>query len=433
MSATDTPMIGTLHNSFWTSGDLSPVIDALDTTKMWLSANQGVWTTTLPLPASPIKSTLISVSAGIEEIVNNCICVPPSNAPLLLGWDIGLLQQPNVNTYLPKQNWYPSNFLNFGAWADYASNNSNFVAAIVDFQGPEVSGYSTDGGVTWTAFAGAVSGGTAAGSIAVATSSEMIWVQANDGQPQHTLNGGSSWSTISGLPVPGWHHAYYNNRCGVAADRVNVGTFYIQNGGTAGGGTNAPGTYVISNSGATVVYHANTIDSLTFDATTGGSPNDGNFNALLRAVPGNAGHLFFASGIVGSGGTQGNPASAWPHTARFWSSHDGGATWVDVSSLSSNNWTVREVWSFGLGAPVSPNTYPAVYVYGFVATGSSPLPSGSSPALWASYDGCVTWTQIAGQHPSGWPDVVKSINGDMSIAKRIYVGYQGSGWRYYQG
>lgn len=408
MTATDTPMIGTLDLQFFTAGMGATVWDPSDTTKLWCSCNQGVWNITVPLPTStPVL--FHSVSAGIEEIVVQDICCPPGSPPIVAGQDVAIIQQSNLPHYALSQSYYSGSFLELGACIDYASSNHSFVAAIVDFEGAEVSGYSTTAGATgsWTAFANFPSPNPGGGSIACATDQEMIWVQGSNGGVFHTLNRGASWSTISGLPgaTDGWNFAQFSTRKNVAADRVNIGTFYIQNAGAS------PGTYVVSNSGATVVYNANTID------LSNGS--------ILKAVPGNAGHLFFTSGFQGSGG---NPVTDWPHNQLFYYSHNAGATWTDVSSLSSNNFTIREVWGFGFGmAKPGGGGYPTIYLYGWVNAGSSASAPGSTPAMFASYDNCVTWVQIGPQYPIGWVDGFRVLEGDMNIFGRVYAGYTGSG------
>jgi hypothetical protein len=116
----------------------------------------------------------------------------------------------------------------------------------------------------------------------------------------------------------------------------------------------------------------------------------------------------------------------------FYYSHDGGATWNDVGKLSSNHFTIREVWGFGFGAPKpGGNGYPVIYIYGFVAAGFSPPPSGSTPAFWKSEDNGRTWMQIGSQFPLGWPDYYVTVNGDPNIYGRVYAGGAGSGWIYF--
>ena len=295
MVATDVPWLATLQTSFFTNGMYSTVFDTLDDTKIWVSANQGIWQIQLPL-VSP--GTFISFSSGLEEIVAQAMIVPPGFPPLCLGQDVAAIQQskPGVK-YAITQSWPLTSFLCFGSAADYASSNPAFVAAITDYQSAELSAYNTQGGAPghWTQFptypTGAVSG-----SIACATPTEWIWIPQG-GPVWHTGDGGNTWvnlCTSLSLPTDGWHPAYYLVRKEAAADRVNIGTFYLQNFGAS------PGTYVITSNGTAKAYHANTIDP--------------SFNSQLKTVPNNAGHLFFSGGPVGSST---DPATNWPHNQPF--------------------------------------------------------------------------------------------------------------------
>lgn len=418
ITATDVPWLATLTGF---GGMLCPVWDQTTSTKIWCSAQQGVLVATYPLAVSPSSVTFTSVSSGIEEIVANDIVVPPGGNPIVFGWDMGLLQQTDVTKYGTAQGWNTSAFLSFGSGGDYASNDSTFICQIVDNQqSAEVSGYSTSSGTagTWQAFASFPTGAgssTFGGSIAASTSQKMIWVLGNAGTPWYTGNQGASWTQISGLPTSNvWDNSYQYKRHIVAADRVTSGRFYIMATTGYGGSSTITGTYVVD-SGTLTSFFQNTIDL--------------GANSRLRAVPSNAGHLFFTSGPQGSGG---DPASNWPHNQLFYYSHDGGQTWTDVSNLSNtgggNQFTIREVWGFGFGKEKPGGTYPVIYIYGWVASGASPSPSGSTPAVYKSEDNCVTWTQIGNQFPDGWPDYIVDVNGDPNIYGRVYAGRAGSGW-----
>jgi hypothetical protein len=400
--ANDIPWLATLYHLFFSNGMYSPVFDTLDNTKMWVSDQQGVWQIQLPL-VSP--GTFISFSAGIEEVVAQAMIVPPGFPPLCLGQDVACVQQVTPGVKYPvTQSWPLSAFLSFGASADYASSNPAFVAAITDFQSVELSAYNTQGGAPghWTQFPTYPTGVPNGGSIACATPTEWIWVPIG-GPPWHTGDGGSTWvnlCTSLGLPTSGWQSSIYLTRKGVAADRVNIGTFYLQNSGSS------PGTYVITSNGTASAYHANTIDL--------------SFNSKIKTVPGNVGHLLFTSG---PSGTYSEPATNWPHNQLFYYSHDGGTTWSDVSGLSSGAFVIREVWAFGFGKAGPGQTYPSIWIYGFVNAAS-----GGVPGVWVSYDNAVTWTQVGSQHPTGVVDVVTIMEGDMSSYDRVYIGHNGTGW-----
>ena len=53
----------------------------------------------------------------------------------------------------------------------------------------------------------------------------------------------------------------------------------------------------------------------------------------------------------------------------------------------------------------------------------------STPALWKPEDNCVTWTQVGTQFPTGWPDYVVSVNGDMNVYNQSMSGSQAAAGR----
>ena len=188
-----------------------------------------------------------------------------------------------------------------GFAVDYASSNPNFLVGIAEWWGVEESGYSTNGGQTWTPFATyppTLANGKIGGSIAASTPTNIVWVPSNKSSPYYTTNGGVTWTpiSISGVPTTGetgWGWAYFLKRHIVAADRVTAGTFYIYN--------DPKGLYRSIDGGASwTLVHGGEI-----------APFSG-FNAKLRSVPGQAGHLFFTSG------PQGNPGAPHPAANPFY-------------------------------------------------------------------------------------------------------------------
>ena len=102
----------------------------------------------------------------------------------------------------------------------------------------EESGYSTNGGQTWTPFPtdppGVGSGGAYtgpwAGSIAASTPENILWAPANGNQPYYTLNGGETWNPVVLPGVSSWagfQAEFYDNDRDITADRVLPNTFYL--------------------------------------------------------------------------------------------------------------------------------------------------------------------------------------------------------------
>ena len=121
-------------------------------------------------------------------------------------------------------------------WAlDDAPHDPKFIAGLFNWWGVEASGFSTDGGRSWTPFASyppAAKDKKIGGSIAVSTPANIVWLPSNNSEPYFTGDGGATWAPValpSGTREGGWSNAYYLNRHVVAADRVLPGTFYLYN------------------------------------------------------------------------------------------------------------------------------------------------------------------------------------------------------------
>jgi hypothetical protein len=79
----------------------------------------------------------------------------------------------------------------------------------------------------------------------------------------------------------------------------------------------------------------------------------------------------------------------------------------------------EQVRAFGLGAPLTTGGPYALYVYGTLDTDTR-------VALWRSGDGGTTW-QLVARMPFGMHAKVTTINGDLDVPGRVYVGFGGSG------
>ena len=180
----------------------------------------------------------------------------------------------------------------------------------------------------------------------------------------------------------------------VTADRVLANTFYLYYPGY--------GVFETTNGGVswTNVYSGN--DGY-------GSQWNGYITAFdwynneIMSVPGEAGNLFFTGGY--QSGTQ--PDTQDP----FMRSTNGGATWIAVPN-------VLEVSCFGFGAAAPGQSYPSIYIVGYV---------NSVYGIWQSTNNAQSWTQI-GVDPNKSLDTIKTISGDPNVYGQVYVGFQGSGY-----
>ncbi len=399
ISSADIPWLAWANDNWLSNGDMR--FDPSQTNILYFAEGTGVLYTNPPTRNKAV--TWISQSAGIEQLVSNWIISPPGGNLIVVSWDRPAFTVTNPNAYQSRYGINNVNEIQHGTSCDWASISPSTIVCIADTSTADSSGYSRDGGSNWNTFSARPSeiGGTYyGGSIAASTSTNFVWAPSNCGDPFYTTNGGMSWTkiVISGVPGNdcGWHRAYYLDRQIVVADRVNPGTFYMFNDGSAV--AKAAGFWKSSNGGATwsqVV--AGSLDS----------GNASNFNAQMRSVPGLAGDFYFTSGWQ---------SGAQPADQSFWECVDNGTT---TSCYGIAN--VKEVISFGFGKAATGKTYPTVFIYGWV---------NDVLGIWRSDDHCVTWTQISDGFPTGSFDLVKVIEGDSNTYGRVYVGFAGSGYAY---
>jgi hypothetical protein len=449
----------------------------LEPNELLASGDNGFWTTTVPqtiTSTTPIVWT--SQGTGIEQLVANEIIVPPGGDPVVASWDRGFFYISNAQIVASTFGPVADSAISAGWSIDYASSDPSFIVGISDgaYTGitTERSGYSTNGGQTWTPFptdppgvgTGGAYQGPWAGSIAASTPTNILWAPANRNQPYYTTDGGNTWNAVSLPGASNWADhggAWYGNDRNVTADRVLANTFYLV--------FDTHGVYQTTNGGAawTQIYAA--------------SPTSGPFyysggNERIQAVPGEAGNLFYSPGITDM-----------PNDL-FYQSTNAGSTWSAVAHVGA-------AYAFGFGAAAPGHRYPAIYMAGWlyttsstsatIGTGSftftvgngfhftagSPVnitngPFKNSPQLngtitsynsatgslvaniastigsgsysswtvsvygiWRSIDQADTWTQL-GPWPMNSMDGVKTITGDPNIYGQVYVGFAGSGYAY---
>lgn len=399
-TATDVPWLEWTNEGYMSTSII--VADPATAGRVWIGEGIGVWYTD-NVDASPTSWT--SQSAGIEQLVASWLWSVPGGSLFALAWDRPVFRITDPDTFPSTHGTNRDHSIIKGYSVEHAVDDTSFIVADANWFADEESSYSTDGGATWTKFASAppftpTAGG---GHIAVSTTTNWVWISNANKPGYYTTNGGTSWTKLS-FPSPfvddattqgwgGFDAQLYLDRHVVCADRVTTGTFYAYHNGET-----SPSVFKSTDGGVnwTRVYSSR-LTSYSMDY----------WNGKLKAVPGNAGHLFWTPGHVGGAS---NPASG----AYLMRSTDGGSSWSAVSGLA-------EIYDFGFGKIATGQSYPSIHIVGWV---------NSVYGVWRSDDNCSSWTNI-GTFPLDSLDFVSCVSGDENVEGRTYVGFKGSGFVYY--
>ncbi len=383
-TATDVPWLAWIDTGWLSVGAVQ--FDPKTSGELWFAEGTGMWRST-EITGSTL--TWNNVSAGIENMVANDVVAPPGGVPITAFWDQKLFYKDNLDTYPTEKK--PNKV--FGScWdLDYVEKNPlQIVALIDDHTGSHAparsSGYSLDGGKTWNMFS-ALSNGTAPsgmqyGNMAVSSNNldNIVWLPSSKGMPYYTKDRGATWYQVNegSNSTDGGHHAYYSNKEVLQSDRVTDGTFYIYNWNY--------GFYKSTNGGESWVQSAN-------------NPPLGAWNAIVRTVPGKAGHLFWASGY--------NSKKPLYHSV------DGGDTWTKSSNVDAT-------YMIALGKTATNASYPTLFLYGII---------NGQEGLFRSTDEGANWDFVTAAVDGSF-DTPTAMDGDKDIYGRVYIGYTGSSFKY---
>ncbi|HEX6275017.1 MAG TPA: hypothetical protein VFZ53_18370 [Polyangiaceae bacterium] len=369
----------TLHRdsiSPWWMGDID--LDPFDSNHVEISA--GIWSTTNLDKAEVSEPVEFRLSNhGIEESVANVLVSPPEGAPLLSGVkDFCGLRHARLDQSPPEGAYNPPCQETTGL--DFAELEPNLVVRTGTVWGfskePEPNGlFSTDGGVTWQAFASVPPGAKTGGMVAVtADGSSVVWTFKHD-PVMVSRDRGKSWQKVQGLrpsaDVPDWSAGDLQP----AADRVDPKRVVIYDA--------LEGVLYVSNDGGG-----------TFQKGSGALPTIPNYALMvadIEAVPGRSGHLWISTGKA------------------LYRSTDGGKTANPVVS-------VEESYGVGIGKAAPGAEYPTVFLSGQVD---------GTKGVFRSTDEGSQWVRVSDDaHQYG---VVNVIEGDPRVFDRVYLGPNGRG------
>ncbi len=412
LTASDIPWLASSVNgdTYFAQGNTK-----FDKTNGRIYAGEGIGVFYCTHPTSAATVTWTSQTLGIEELPVNKILSPIGGSYTLIGgWDRPIFTLTDQTNY--PSNYGPNHDNQIIMCWDMAVSplNPNHIVAIVNWSAVDESCYSTDGGLTWTEFAtkpAKVPPNAAAkkgGCIACCSIDKIVWVPSNNADPYYTLDRGATWTklSLSGVPaavddgsvITGWGQAYYYSRFIVTVDTSVSDTYYMFNHLDAGDGG---GVWKSTDAGVnwTRVYAGQ------FSTTTGAG-------SYFECAPGKTGHLWYATGNVGTA-DQANPSGV-----AFWRSTDGGVSWDYLShGAYSTSPVVNEVHCFGFGATKSGASYPTLWMVGWIS---------NVYGIYRSIDAGVTFTKV-GDFPMGLLGPLASIRGDGNNWNKCYVSIVGQG------
>jgi len=299
---------------------------------------------------------------GLEETVALELVSAPGGAPVVstIG-DIGGFRHDDLTTVAASRYFEPHGGTNRGL--DFAALAPDLMVRTSD---PTPTGgfRSTDGGKTWTAFAGAPprDAHLHTGRIALsADGGRMVWAM-RDAPPHVSSDDGKTWRPVRGVragPAPSFIPA---------SDRVNPLRFYLYDA--------AQGAVLASGDGGE-----------TFTVVARDLPGGG----PLKAVPGVEGEL-------------------WLPTAQgLMRSVSGGAAFMAIAG-------VDDAGLVGFGKAAPGQTHPAVFVWGKV---------GGAEGVFRSDDVGKTWMKL---NDDRWGFAeLRALTGDPNRFGRVYLGVHGRG------
>jgi hypothetical protein len=369
--------------------------------------------------ANPPKWTISTT--GIEELVTMDMIVPPGSNDTIIAaaMDTTGFYIPNPDDFSAVQIPRQTEIISQGTTVAYSPDTPKYIAITssnVYTNGPSYSGYSTDGGRTWTRFGpalkyqcGASQCDTPAGMIAVSArgsralgSDHIVLCPPNDLAPQYSQDGGATWHVTASFPLNSdgmtintANSAYSSfaypqlNQHLLRADPFTADKFYLKF-------THAPSSLYVSTDGGQ-----------TWLGQTGANLPDWAWSGQLAVNAKVKNDLWYADGWSGSS----------PHG--IFHSVDGGQTFQQLPGISH-----AVVIALGAGSGQAGDAAYTVYFYGLLA---------GSPqwGVFSSTNGGASWNRIA-YYPTGIYDAPRTMAASQDTFGKVYLGFSGNSYVYSQ-
>ena len=379
--------------------------------RIWLSFGVGVaYMDTFPSSAP----TWFSQTAGMETLVAGGGAWPTSGNPILTSDDRALWPVPanplastnglpgygpNYSVTLREGNFVAFDPVTPATWVT-ASNNDK---AYLSTTGGSVGTTANSNVTSWASYTNTP---TAKGPVATSNGSTVIAPMGTGTVQCNTTGAAGTWSNVTGGPasvVSSSTFQFWASINPLVADYVTAGKFYL-----------------FANNNIYTSTNCSSWSSVYSSFTTN------NYLIQLKAVPANAGHLFFTAG--GSNGTTTTSLStiisSHPNSQLFYFSSNGGAAWNSLSN-------VKEVLTFAVGATKPGSSYPTIYIIGWVnVAGTYTYGIYQCTNFNPASLGSETWTNI-GTYLRGWIDLPQMMIADPNTYGFVIAGGQGSSFAFY--
>ncbi|MFK7757784.1 MAG: T9SS type A sorting domain-containing protein [Flavobacteriales bacterium] len=385
------PWLGWIEYEWFVQGEC--MFDRSTPNKLWKANGVGTW---VDENFDNLEINWVEKSNGQEHLVANDIKALPDGKAIAVYWDRPVFYHEDLDEY--PEIHQPSVRFN-SAWdLSVSAEDPLYIVGVIEDHRfccydneTRNSGYSEDGGVTWTPFATQPGNGPneqiwGVISVAAEDKDNIVWVPANGGFPYYTLDRGQTWTQadLPGASNDCCLNGFYWSRRLLTSDKTADNTFYMYDWGEGN-------IFKTTDGGVSWEKYSGVLSSY-------------GFNAKITSVPEHEGHLLFSRGAEEN--------MDFIHGLRL--SEDGGQTWTEFENTT-------EVLNVAVGKAASEADYPTIFIQGRV---------GGVFGYFMSTDKGVSWESL-GQYPVGIYDVAKVLEADMNIYGRLFVGFGGNGFVYH--
>ncbi len=389
-SAENIPWLAWTQTEWFTLGEAE--FDPIETGRIWVTFGTGTFYIDLSDEGTYVWNEF---SKGQEHLVSNDVLSFSNGNKLTAHWDFPMFMHTPANEY-PTQHLPSARFNSCWDLSQSPTDEQFVVALIEDIRyccyddETRNSGYSEDGGQSWTRFPSMPGDefDLIFGQLEVSAqdNNNIIWLPGQNRNPYYTLDKGTTWTEVD---LPGDSDACcldgpWFKRKALAADKQLQGTFYLYDWGSGD-------LFTTEDGGVSWTRKAAVLPAWSF-------------HGKLLSVQGQEGHMFFSNG----------PEEDVSGIEGLLRSTDYGESWIEVEGTS-------KVINVSIGKEAPGSDYPSVFICGEVD---------GVYGYYLSTDNCNTWEMI-GDYPMGIYDWPIAFEANPYEYGNVVVGFAGNGFATY--